>query len=1277
MRLLVRAGAALGALLVLLVVLFVVGIPLPGNLARSPLEALLTKVFRVPTRIEGPLYLRTGLVASAEAGALILMNPSNPDAPPLAKATRPQVRIDIAALFSRAVVLNEIAADRAEATITRATDGTISWKPVFARSGGKAPVRFAGIGQVRVASVSATYRAEGKAKPLVFEIGEFAGTLQEREPATARGTLLYAGRSLKFDATSASLAELLRKPLETIPVAATAEASGARVKVKGGYALAGAIFEAAVDIAAENADPVLAAFSVKARESGALDARGRVRVSAREAAIDELDLRLGKTSISGSLDVEWGGERPRLALDLAGARVDASPFAAGARRVSGKTALEVYVEAIHHIAISIDLDAKATVGEFVGLATAGRDGRMDMRINDRELALRGSGEVLGMRTTATLDYSARAAKRTLAWHLEGGRFSTKALRGEARPGEVTGTLGGLRGDFKASGADSHELMASALVSLEARDLRFSWSRDGGPPQDLRLASARLDIASGRSARAHVQGRVGGRPCSLKVTGSTLISLIEGERWPVKIDTSCLAARIVSKGHLVVKGPDVTADVDFNGRAARIGPLAGALGLAHDARQSAVARGHLSLDEKMVRVKLSRLSVGRTSGTGQLAWPLHEKGTGQIALALKVLDVDELAALAPSGPRKAETDLLARDVLPAKLRLPDLDLELSAERARFKGETLKRVRLSAAPREGKLPASSFAFDWYEAALSGTISADFRGARPLLEMTAAAESADVGAALAQAGRKGLALRAGKITASARSAGVKVGELLRSATADAVVEQARFGNVQRFIPGLTGDAEFSAKLAVTEGQPVRLSAKGAAGKLPFDVTLETEPLTRLAQLEDRISATLRAALGETRVEASGKLTLEGMGDLRLTVSGERLDRLGQLAAVKLPEVGPYRTTGNVSVSDDSIRASNIDAKFGKSHLLGVFSVERGGARPAYAADLRAPILHLEDLGLHLYAGKTEKSKNGRAGKMNVEAEEAKDIAAIKKLLHAFNATASLNIEALFSEGKHYASLRKSLTLRSGDLHVALRDVHVSGGKAEGDLRLDTRGSRPQLRLRARMEGFEFGPLAEALRPKTALEGTLDLSLDLAFDGLKDPFLGNANGHMDVAIFPRGLDVGAADYWGTGLLQILQVSIDPAAESRLNCAVGVWDIKNGVMRSQAFFADTTRVRIIGELEANFVTRKLSGRLSPNAKNPGLFAAAPSLGIGGTMESPKVEVTPDSLITAPLRLFLPIHAFAFDWLNATGVPADGSAGCREAFEKAQSADPKKKPGSP
>ncbi|HXV10181.1 MAG TPA: AsmA family protein [Burkholderiales bacterium] len=1274
LRILLWTLASLLALLVLLVLLFLLGIPVPGDPARSPLEELLSKVFHAPTRIEGPLRLRTGLVASVEAEELIVADPLNPGAPPLARAMRARVRIDLRALLRRAVKLDEITVERADINLERAADGRGNWEPLLARSGGPGAVQFAGIGRLQISALQGSYGAKPGAEPVRWELKGFDSSLMARNPMTARGELSLAGRTLAFDASSASLTELLEGNNKPIPLKATVEAAGARMELSGNYAPATAVLETAIHITGNDADGLLAALGVKAREAGSLDVRGEVRVDAREAAINKLALQLGKTSVSGGVRVNWAGARPLIALDLTAQLIDETPFLAAAGPASDKAPMVGMAEGIHEVATRIDLDAKISVAEFIGMAAGWRAARVESRIDDRLLVLHASGDVLGMKAKAVLDYSARDPKRTLTWHLEGGRFSTEKLPGGARPGEVAGTLGGLRGELRAAGVDAQELVKSARLNLEARDLRFSWSRPGERPQDLHLTSARVDIASGRSARAQVHGRLGGRPCSLNVSGGTLQSLIAGERWPLTLDASCRGAKLASRGHVIVKGRETTAVIKFEGSANPIGPLGGALGLATDVPHDFAMSGELALTEALVDVKLERVRLGRTAGGGTASLARDGKGPHRVELAFKTVDIAELATLAPNGEKKAAVDLLARDVLPAKVHLPDLDLELKAATVRYGTQAFQRVHLNAAPREGHLRNARFAFQSRGADVEGEASADLRSTRPAIELSGTVKGADLGAALAHAGEKSLALRAGTIKARARAVGVKLGELLGSAVADVDVERARLANVKQFIPGLTGDAEFSAKLAVAEGQPLKLSANGSAAKQSFDLTVETAPLSQLAQATDRFPATLRASLGETRLEASGKLTLEGMGNLRLTLSGERLDRLGHLIAARLPEVGPYSFGASLAVAPDSIRASDLDVKFGKSRVHGMVSVKRGGERLAHAAELRAPVLHLEDLGLHLFVGEKDKSKDLGASRKAGEAGDAKQIPEIQTLLRAFDAKATLSVEALYSEGKHHASLQTTVLLEGGNLKVAIEDVQLAGGKARAELDLDARGSRPRLYLHLRAGEFEFGKLAEALKPKTPLEGTLDLLVDLSLEGLQKPLLGNANGHVDIAVFPRGLDIGAADNWGTGLLHMMQRTVDGSSDSRLNCAVGIFDVKNGVARSEAFFADTTRVRIIGELEADFTSGKLSGRMSPNAKNPRLLTVSPSVGIGGTMESPKVQLTPDSLITAPLRLIFPIHAFAYDWLNATGVPADGSAGCREAFAKAREVDAKESP---
>ena len=157
-----------------------------------------------------------------------------------------------------------------------------------------------------------------------------------------------------------------------------------------------------------------------------------------------------------------------IAFDIAAERIDQTPFEAAAGPAQGKAPIVGLVEAIHKVVTSIDLDAKASVAEFIGVAQPWRDARIESRIDNRELSVHASGDVLGMTAKVRLEYSARDPARTLTSHLEGGRFSSEKLPGGVRPGEVAGTLGGLRGEEEPFQVGVEHQIPGLLRHLERR-----------------------------------------------------------------------------------------------------------------------------------------------------------------------------------------------------------------------------------------------------------------------------------------------------------------------------------------------------------------------------------------------------------------------------------------------------------------------------------------------------------------------------------------------------------------------------------------------------------------------------------------------------------------------------------------------------------------------------------------------------------------------------------------------------------------------------------------
>jgi uncharacterized protein involved in outer membrane biogenesis len=441
---------------------------------------------------------------------------------------------------------------------------------------------------------------------------------------------------------------------------------------------------------------------------------------------------------------------------------------------------------------------------------------------------------------------------------------------------------------------------------------------------------------------------------------------------------------------------------------------------------------------------------------------------------------------------------------------------------------------------------------------------------------------------------------------------------------------------------------------------------GGEPFELSLDTPSLAGLARPGAAIPATLRATLGEARLQAAGKIARDATGEGRVQLSGGRLDRLGKLIGVELPEVGPYAANGTIAVASDAIRASDLDVSFGRSRVLGHAQMQvKRGSRPLHSLALRAPALHLEDLGAARWLAPAAPPKDGEAA---VARREEALLARTIELVRAADVNAALEIDALHGGGERFASGRLNATLGAGALRVQLQDVRTEGGRVDADVRIDARGPEPRLAVQTRVEGMEFGPLARTLDPATKLGGRVDLLVDLTAQGPPGRLLPALAGTIDAAVFPHDLRPGVLAFWGTGLLSAMLRTLDPSAQSEVECAIASFDVDTGVARSEAFFVDTTRARIIGQIDANLMTREVSGRLRPVSKQPELFRVAPTMLLGGTIEAPRVTIAPENIVLAPLRFATPLGGFALDWLSGQGKMRESAVGCREVFDRARKA---------
>ncbi len=1243
------------------------GLEVSGEFLRAPIERGLTAAFGVPTRVEGPLRLHTGRMATVSADALVLADPSGPTGAMLARGIRPAARIDLLMLLKRTIALEEVTGERLELTLIRNADGRANWAPLFAVStdGGTAPVSFDGIARLRIGSVVGSYPGEGGA-PRRFVITPLDGALPLHGPLTADGNAEVADQSFAFALRSASLAELAGAG-GAVPLQATLQWSGMHAAVDGRLARNGSSFDADVQVSADDASVPLAALGVESARPGRLDARMRLALTATEAAVSDVALSVGENTVSGRASLTWAASRWRVVADISGERIDVEPFLSGESPQRDETAPEALLALLERTATGLDAQVRLTVGELAGLPVTARDLRVEARSSDFVVAVTGDGLVSGARVKAGVDYDARKPARSLAARMDGGRASTAQLPRGERPGELSGSLEDIHGRLRGQGASARAILTSLQGELEAHGLRWALKRRDAPPITGRFDLMRIAVHGTRTSSAMVTGKLDDATCSLEASGGALEPLLAGEPWPLQLRGSCPGERLNAKGRLSIAQSRVLADLSFDVASDRIGPAARALGVAPTMPSPIVARGTLVLDEKLARARLAQLRIGRTAGSGEVAWPMGAGGVPRARVALTTLDLNGAAAPGVPGPRPA--DRPKQDVLLQSIRLPDVDFEIAAERVTVADADVRDMALSGAIRSQRMAPARFRLKLQGVPLTGKFGADLSGALPRVRIESTARDADLHAWLVRLGYADVGLRAGSLSLDARAEGVRLAELLASATLGVTIDAGQYELPRRAEHTLSRHGEFSATLVAAPGRPTTLEARGKFDDEPMTLTVDAPGLAEFARAEGAIPLAVRMTIGDTRLDAMGKVNREGEGEGRLQLAGSRIDHLGKLIGLRLPELGPYSAHSDVVVSEESIRATDLSLSLGHSRAVGDLSIERSRAdraRPIVRLKLRLPALHLEDVDAPRWISGSGRPESGGAAEPHALQPAAIERELDRELdvLHAVDVDAALDIEALHGAGERFASGHANATIGAGVLRVQLQDVRTAGGALDADIFADARAAQRKVGVRLRVRDLEYGPLVRMVDPTSTMAGTLDLVAELAAQGQTTKLLRALAGTVDVATYPRGQYSPALSMWGTGVLHSMLQALDPDSKSQIDCAVSSLDVDGGVAKSSAFFVDSTHVRIIGDFEADLNKRSFSGRIWPRSDDPTLLNIAPTMLVSGTLDSVQVSVAPTNVVGVPLRFAGSLAQFPLDWLVRKGKARDGINGCQDAFER-------------
>jgi len=1135
-------------------------------------------------------------------------------------------------------------------------------------------------------------------------------------PLELRASGTMAGLEVQADLQGGSLAELVGADAPW-PIAVFAEGAGASLRIAGhlerageggGQSLAG-LFEFGVGSPDAQASARLLDAELPAIGPTALG--GKLRIAPGRIELRELVGAAGASRFEGRLDIMPGEARPRIEGRITAAVLDMRPFL-GQEGTSGQAVAE-----------EGGLASRTLVGWYRSLDDA-RLPLASMRLADARIALAvdrwigmpadvGAAEINLSLADGRLDAPLRAhvAGVDLAGELHAVVDATQAVHADLALGtaetplgglarwlfgldDLRGALGGFSMRLVSSGATLREIVDRTELRMVAARGGLSYGHAPGQrPVAFQLGSFAMTGGAGEPLRIEANGSLLGEPVELTLATDPPHRIVRSGASSLALSASSRSLRLAVDGRIAVGAVGASrdaADLSLRFDAGDIRDLSPWLGtpVAGPMRLSLAAR------LRGLRERWRVEPITASLGDHRLEAVVARRGTGEgdgAALEVRIdmprIDIDELGRLF----ERASGDALALDlpILPSRVDLADLDLDLRIGEIARSALSVRELRFATRIREGFMSASPFSLVALGVPLAGALEVDLRTDVPAVNGWLAGSEVDAGAVLRRLGfGERIDARFDALSLHLAARGSRLGDLL---DASAMTAEVQGGHLRLRDPGTGGVAGFAlstGSVVAGAGEPVRAAVAGRAGDDPVAVSVQAARLRDLVDARRRIPLVVEAALGGARISLAGDVERPIGAGLRLAidVAGDRVDGWSAITGIDLPRWGPYALAGDVVIDATGYRVEGARVAVGGSVAGGDVRFDTSRSPPLLDVRLDAPVLALEDFDdpdWSPFAGEDEgpTSDGSEAGDAAASLADVGEQAArasddLQRLLDA-ETLARLDARAAIDVGE----------LRAGDIRLgdARLRLAVDGGRLRfdpvaasigaGELRLvldyaPLSSGAVDTAIELTLDRVDYGLLAHRIDPGTDMAGTIDARLEVrALTPTLSQAMRHGNGSLRFRLLPERMRADVFDLWAGNLFVALVNRLDADAGSTVNCAIGEFELADGVLQARRMLIDTTRVRVVGAGTVDFNDASLALRFDPWPKRAQFFSLATPIEVSGGFDDYAIGPRAGDVFMTGLRLLSSALWVPVMKLAGARSPADGSDVCGDLPGRPSEAD--------
>jgi uncharacterized protein involved in outer membrane biogenesis len=1113
-------------------------------------------------------------------------------------------------------------------------------------------------------------------------------------PASQPLSMALRGRVEKnypyqLDLTGGTIAELVRSD-KPWPIDLTLGFMSSRLKLKGN--LSGNTGELNFGLDSNNLDEFERLFQTRLPAVGAARVSGVIKYAPGKIALDNLSGVMGKTTLNGSLNFDYSGERPSVRGELTLPVLDLRPFMTGQPVAQedepSQSLADVYQELVKATFSlkelnSVDADLTLRVGQWLSLPGAVHDAILQVKLEHGRLSVPVQATVADVNLSGSVSADAGVAPARFQLALGTHDSSLGNLAG-LLPGmhDVRGHLGRFDLRIAARGDRGSALMESLDMRLDVEHGKLSYGNAaGGRPVQFSLDKLALVLPAGKALRGEAHGVLLDKAFSATLQGGSLSAIMQESNTPV--DFKLQAGSATAKIHAVLQPPTENSgsQLAFELAAPHSGEIASWLGLKSGADAPVNLHGNFLTDNDSWHLADFVLQLGHSALSADLQRTVgKDKALIKLQLTGDLVDVDELQSMLPEVKESSQVTTTAAvnmidiPILPTGISLADADIAVRIKRITSTSPfAVRDLSFDGRIRDGMMPASPFAARVGENEFKGTILLDLRTQQPHSVLSLSADALDIGSFLKKLGiANNIDADVDHVHLQLDLHSSRLGQLLAQSDLALNFEGGHLTMHDVNTGGKMRIALDSGELKSAAGAAVYLNLLGSLDNVPVAIGIQTARAVDLITPDLSIPFKLDASMSGAVIKLSGDIDrplAKNDIELALDMRGSRLDNLNTLAHTSLPPWGPWSATGKFHISSGGYEVSSLLLQVGSSQLTGQGKVNTKVVPPRIDVALTAPTIQLDDFRF----GEWSPEKSGPASSGTPDAGEELPRQSdemgnqVKQLLspevlRRQNAYVTVRVDQVVSGQDMLGSGKFEARLEQGRAVIGPVIVNTPGGSASLRLGYDPGEKDVAVNLRAEVKRFDYGILARRIDHNSEMRGIFSLNVDISARArYLSELLRYGKGNIDLAVWPENQKSGLLDFWAVNVLMALLPAVDSSNASVVNCVIGRFELRDGKLSDKTFLIDTSQMRVTGKGGVDFASEQIDLYMQPRAKTPQFLSFTLPIELSGNFNDFSVGVRPLDVLETVGQLATSVVWVPLQMLFGKETPADGRDVCKVA----------------